>query len=83
MLFKSLNVPLIGTRNCIKTFSHQATNEVISRVPEATQDEMQSAVRAAKEAFPLWSQTTILTRQQIMFKLQQLIKDNMVIVITC
>lgn len=56
---------------------------MISRVPEATQDEMQSAVRAAKEAFPLWSQTTILTRQQIMFKLQQLIKDNMVIVITC
>ena len=54
-----------------------ATNEVITRVPEATLDEMNSAVAAAKRAFKSWSETSVLHRQQIMFKYQQLIKDNM------
>lgn len=54
-----------------------ATNEMVIRVPEATQAEMQAAVDAAKQAFPKWAETTVLTRQQIMFRFQQLIKDNM------
>jgi len=54
-----------------------ATNEVVTLVPESTQEEMLSAVQAAKDAFPAWSSTTILTRQQIMFKFQDLIKKNM------
>lgn len=53
-----------------------ATNEVVTRVPEATQDEMQAAVDSCKEAFKSWSNTTILTRQQIMFNFQNLIKTN-------
>ena len=57
----------------------QATNEVVTRVPEATSAEMQAAVDAASAAYPKWADTTVLTRQQIMFKYQQLIKDNMVI----
>ena len=56
----------------------QATNEVITRVPISTPAEMQAAVDAAKSAFKPWSQTSILTRQQTMFKLQQLIRENMV-----
>ena len=59
-------------------FFCQATNEVVTLVPESTQEEMLSAVQAAKDAFPAWSSTTILTRQQIMFKFQDLIKKNMV-----
>uniref|UniRef100_UPI0002B8D434 methylmalonate-semialdehyde dehydrogenase [acylating], mitochondrial isoform X1 n=1 Tax=Ciona intestinalis TaxID=7719 RepID=UPI0002B8D434 len=54
-----------------------ATNEVITRVPEATQDEMFAAVAAAKRAFRGWADSSVLHRQQIMFKYQQLIKDNM------
>ncbi|XP_066282832.1 probable methylmalonate-semialdehyde/malonate-semialdehyde dehydrogenase [acylating], mitochondrial [Branchiostoma lanceolatum] len=54
-----------------------ATNEVVTRVPKSTQAEMQAAVDAAKAAFSSWSETTILTRQQVMFKFQQLIKENM------
>ncbi|OWF38254.1 probable methylmalonate-semialdehyde dehydrogenase [acylating], mitochondrial [Mizuhopecten yessoensis] len=53
-----------------------ATNEVVTRVPESTQDEMQEAVDVAKTAFKTWKDTTILTRQQYMFKFQSLIKDN-------
>ncbi|KAI1290454.1 putative methylmalonate-semialdehyde dehydrogenase [acylating], mitochondrial [Halotydeus destructor] len=54
-----------------------ATNEVITRVPKSTQQEMQAAVDSAKEAYKSWSQTSVLTRQQTMFKYQQLIKENM------
>ncbi|KAH8027190.1 hypothetical protein HPB51_003632 [Rhipicephalus microplus] len=54
-----------------------ATNEPVTRVPVCTNDEMENAVGAAKEAFKTWSQTSILTRQQAMFKLQNLIKENM------
>uniref|UniRef100_A0A4D5RA25 Probable methylmalonate-semialdehyde/malonate-semialdehyde dehydrogenase [acylating], mitochondrial n=1 Tax=Scolopendra viridis TaxID=118503 RepID=A0A4D5RA25_SCOVI len=54
-----------------------ATNELVTKVPKSTEQEMQSAVSAAKEAFKTWSQTSVLSRQQIMFKYQQLIKDNM------
>lgn len=54
-----------------------ATNEPVTRVPICTNDEMEAAVSAAKDAFKTWSQTSILTRQQSMFKLQNLIKENM------
>ena len=61
----------------------QATNEVIGQVPKATQAEMEAAANAAAKAFPTWSQTSILARQQVMFKLQHLIKENMVSIIAC
>lgn len=54
-----------------------ATNELVTKVPKATKEEMQQAVDAAKKAFRSWNQTSILTRQQCMFRYQQLIKDNM------
>ncbi|XP_052275637.1 methylmalonate-semialdehyde dehydrogenase [acylating], mitochondrial-like isoform X3 [Dreissena polymorpha] len=37
---------------------------------------MQAAVDSCKKTFKTWSQSTVLTRQQCMFKFQQLIKDN-------
>lgn len=55
-----------------------ATNEIVTRVPKATQTEMEDAVEAAKVAFKTWSKTSILTRQQVMFKYQSIIKANMV-----
>ena len=61
----------------------QATNEVITRVPESTQDEMQTAAESCKRAFQDWSQTTILTRQQMMFRLQNLIRENLVMCMLC
>jgi len=54
-----------------------ATNEVVTRVPNSTQAEMDSAVDAALKAFPEWSEQSVLTRQQVMFKFQNLIKGNM------
>ena len=53
-----------------------ATNEVIAAVPKCTQSEMQAAVDDASKAFKSWSQTSIMTRQQIMIKYGNLIRDN-------
>jgi malonate-semialdehyde dehydrogenase (acetylating)/methylmalonate-semialdehyde dehydrogenase len=54
-----------------------ATNEVITRVPKSTEAEMQAAVTSCKTAFSTWSRATVLTRQQIMFKFQNLVKANL------
>lgn len=39
---------------------------------------MNAAATAAQEAFTSWSDTSLMTRQQVMFKLQSIIRDNMV-----
>lgn len=54
-----------------------ATNELVTRVPKATQKEMEDAVQSAKEAYKSWSKTSIIARQQVMFKYQNIIKSNM------
>lgn len=53
-----------------------ATQELVTRVPVATPDEMQAAATAATTAFQTWRQVSIPQRQRVMFKLQQLIQDN-------
>ena len=45
-----------------------ATNQVVTKVPHSTRDEMEAAVESAKNAFKTWSKTTPLARQQIMFR---------------
>lgn len=59
-------------------FFFQATNEVVGRVPKATASEMEAAVASCKKAFWNWSETSVLSRQQILLRYQQLIKDNLV-----
>jgi malonate-semialdehyde dehydrogenase (acetylating)/methylmalonate-semialdehyde dehydrogenase len=59
-----------------------ATQEVVTRVPEATQEEMNAAVAAASSAFKEWRKTTPLTRQRLMLDLQRLIRDNMVSILS-
>lgn len=53
-----------------------ATNNLVTRVPEMTDSEMEAAVASAEKAFESWSQTTVLTRQQIMFRFVHLIREN-------
>lgn len=54
-----------------------ATQEVLARVPFATQDELDAAVAAAAEAFKTWRKAPIGTRARIFLKYQQLIRENM------
>lgn len=67
-----------GSKEQCAPFSHQATNEVIGRVPQATKAEMYAAVASCKRAFPIWADTSVLSRQQVLLRYQQLIKENLV-----
>uniref|UniRef100_A0AAJ7X3K2 Methylmalonate-semialdehyde/malonate-semialdehyde dehydrogenase [acylating], mitochondrial n=1 Tax=Petromyzon marinus TaxID=7757 RepID=A0AAJ7X3K2_PETMA len=53
-----------------------ATNEVVTCVPKATLAEMNAAAESCQRAYGPWSETSVLTRQQVFLKYQQLIKDN-------
>lgn len=54
-----------------------ATQEVIAKVPQTTDDEINEAVAAAKEAFKTWRKTPISTRARIFLTYQALIREHM------
>ncbi|MBO9652567.1 MAG: CoA-acylating methylmalonate-semialdehyde dehydrogenase, partial [Variovorax sp.] len=54
-----------------------ATQQVLAKVPFATQDEVDAAVASAKEAFKTWRKTAIGARARIFLKYQQLIREHM------
>ncbi|KLU87776.1 methylmalonate-semialdehyde dehydrogenase [Magnaporthiopsis poae ATCC 64411] len=53
-----------------------ATNNLVTRVPQMTDAELKAAVASAERAFPAWRATSVLARQQIMFKFVGLIREN-------
>ena len=53
-----------------------ATNNLVTRVPQSTTEELEAAVASAGKAFPAWRATSIMHRQQVMFKLTALIREN-------
>lgn len=53
-----------------------ATNNLVTRVPQSTDEELRAAVESARKAFPGWRATSILHRQQIMFKFVALIRQH-------
>ncbi|KAJ1678508.1 hypothetical protein EV182_003906, partial [Spiromyces aspiralis] len=54
-----------------------ATQEVMTRVPQATPQELEAAARSAQSAFREWKKTSILSRQRKMLDLQYLIRENL------
>lgn len=53
-----------------------ATNNLVTRVPQSTDEELRAAVESAEKAFPAWRATSIMARQQIMFRYVSLIKQH-------
>lgn len=53
-----------------------ATNKLVTRVPQSTDEELRAAVDSAQQAFPAWRATSVMARQQIMFKFVNLIRAN-------
>jgi malonate-semialdehyde dehydrogenase (acetylating)/methylmalonate-semialdehyde dehydrogenase len=53
-----------------------ATGEVTAEVGLATVEEVDSAVAAAKEAFPGWSATSIAARTAVMFRFRDLVDER-------
>lgn len=53
-----------------------ATGNLVTRVPQSTDAELRNAVDSAEAAFPGWSATSLLRRQQIMFNFVALIRQH-------
>ncbi|MEW9670416.1 CoA-acylating methylmalonate-semialdehyde dehydrogenase [Ammoniphilus sp. 3BR4] len=53
-----------------------ATGETIAYVPLSSREEVDQAVKSAKEAFKLWKQVAVPRRARILFKYQQLLVDH-------
>jgi len=53
-----------------------ATQEVVSLVPVQPLSEMEAVAESSQKAFQSWKNTSILSRQQIMLKYQELIKEH-------
>jgi malonate-semialdehyde dehydrogenase (acetylating) / methylmalonate-semialdehyde dehydrogenase len=54
-----------------------STGEVIANTPCCTKDEVEAAIAAAKAAYPGWRDTPAHKRAQLLFKLRNLIEENM------
>ena len=54
-----------------------STNNLVTRIPQSTDAELKAAVESAQKAWPAWKATSIMHRQQVMFKLTALVRDNM------
>jgi malonate-semialdehyde dehydrogenase (acetylating)/methylmalonate-semialdehyde dehydrogenase len=53
-----------------------ATNKLVTRVPELTDAELAAAVESARAAFPAWRDTSVMHRQQVMFKFVALVREH-------
>lgn len=53
-----------------------ATNELVTRVPQMTRDELEATIASAAKAYPAWKNTSVMARQQIMFKFVALIREH-------
>jgi malonate-semialdehyde dehydrogenase (acetylating)/methylmalonate-semialdehyde dehydrogenase len=54
-----------------------STGDVIAQTPCCTPDEVNAAVEAAKQAFPVWSQTPVMKRVQVLYRFRELLEEHM------
>lgn len=66
-----------GTSNHFQELYNPVTGELIGKVALADQAEINQAVAAAKNAFPVWAQTPANKRAQILFTYKNLIEQHM------
>lgn len=50
-----------------------STGEVIAKAPCCTEDEVKTAIAAARKAFPAWANTPAIKRAQIMYQVRELL----------
>ncbi|ETT81546.1 CoA-acylating methylmalonate-semialdehyde dehydrogenase [Viridibacillus sp. FSL R5-0477] len=64
-----------STENYIEV-PNPATGEILAEVPISTQQDLEKAVEAAKQAFTSWKRVAVPQRARILFKYQQLLIEN-------
>ena len=57
--------------------TNPATAELLARTPLSTSADVQAAVQAAADAFPAWRRTPPGERVQYLFKLKNLLEENL------
>lgn len=54
-----------------------SSGKVIAKAPCCTEEEVAFAIKAAREAFPEWSQTPVMKRVQVLYKFRSLLEEHM------
>ncbi|NLC83582.1 MAG: CoA-acylating methylmalonate-semialdehyde dehydrogenase [Ruminococcaceae bacterium] len=54
-----------------------STGEVLAQAPRCTKDEVEYAIKCAREAFPGWSSIPVAKRVQVLYKFRTLLEDNL------
>ena len=54
-----------------------STGEIIAKAPCCTSEEVESAIAAAKAAFPAWSETPAAKRVQVLYKMKALVDQHL------
>ena len=54
-----------------------STGEVIAQAPCCTKEELAGAIAAARDAYPAWSGTPVIKRVQVLYRLRDLIEQNL------
>jgi len=65
-----------GTRKYMDVYD-PSTGEVQALAPCCTKEEVEEAVTAAAAAYPAWSATPVMRRVQVLYKLRDLLMENM------
>ncbi len=68
---------LTSKTNTYMNCYNPSTGEVIAQAPQCTAEEVESAVAAAKAAYPGWSDTSVVRRVQVLFKLKTLLEEHL------
>ena len=71
-----INGQFVSDNNTRIDVDSPLTGTVISTVPLSIYADVDSAVKAAKKAFPVWSGMTSKSRSQILYKYRQIIEEN-------
>jgi malonate-semialdehyde dehydrogenase (acetylating)/methylmalonate-semialdehyde dehydrogenase len=69
--------PMPGTSNRFADVYHPATGRIQSRVPLATEAEVNAAVTAAAAAFPEWSAQPPLRRARVLFRFREIFERRL------
>jgi malonate-semialdehyde dehydrogenase (acetylating)/methylmalonate-semialdehyde dehydrogenase len=66
----------LESRGEIRDVVNPATGKTIAKVPISTEEEIDTAVEAAREAFPDWRQTPPVARARCLFRLKELLEEH-------
>lgn len=72
----TINGQLVGSERCAGVIN-PATEEVIAEVPDASQEQLNQAVAAARRAFTGWAATPLVERQMLVRRVGERIKEHL------